>query len=161
MQILHGDCLQLLKTIETNSVDAVVTDPPYELGFMGITQAEYTKYQEKWRKEQKEAEKRLARIYDADEEYYITVQYLLELASRSYELFMGSEPEQKREIIQLTLQNLQIKDGKLVYDWQKPFDSIFESAKRLTWGDLVDEIVNHIWEHQVNSKNLKKLLSYI
>ena len=38
----------------------------------------------------------------ADEEYYITASYLLELASRSYELFMGSEPEQKRQIITLT-----------------------------------------------------------
>lgn len=124
-----------------------------------ITQAEYTKYQEKWRNEQKEAEKRLARIYDADEEYYITVQYLLELASRSYELFMSSEPEQKREIIQLTLQNLQIKDGKLVYDWQKPFDSIFESAKRLTWGDLVDEIMNHKIDIKVTKRSALRLLS--
>lgn len=33
--ILEGDCLELLKTLEENSVDSVVTDPPYELGFMG------------------------------------------------------------------------------------------------------------------------------
>jgi DNA modification methylase len=31
----HGDCLEVLKTIEANSVDAVVTDPPYGLKFMG------------------------------------------------------------------------------------------------------------------------------
>jgi DNA modification methylase len=30
-----GDCLVLLKSLPDNSVDAVVTDPPYELGFMG------------------------------------------------------------------------------------------------------------------------------
>jgi len=29
------DCLEGIKQIEENSVDAVVTDPPYELGFMG------------------------------------------------------------------------------------------------------------------------------
>jgi DNA modification methylase len=34
--ILHaGDCLDVLDAMEENSVDAVVTDPPYELGFMG------------------------------------------------------------------------------------------------------------------------------
>lgn len=33
--ILQGNCLDLLKTLEDNSVDSVVTDPPYELGFMG------------------------------------------------------------------------------------------------------------------------------
>lgn len=33
--ILHGDSLELLKTLEENSVDSVVTDPPYGIGFMG------------------------------------------------------------------------------------------------------------------------------
>jgi DNA modification methylase len=30
-----GDCLDIMKTLPDNSVDAVVTDPPYGLGFMG------------------------------------------------------------------------------------------------------------------------------
>lgn len=33
--ILHGDCLEKLKEIEDNSIDSVVTDPPYGLAFMG------------------------------------------------------------------------------------------------------------------------------
>jgi site-specific DNA-methyltransferase (adenine-specific) len=33
--ILKGNCLDTLKTLEDNSVDSIVTDPPYELGFMG------------------------------------------------------------------------------------------------------------------------------
>lgn len=33
--IIQGDCREILKTLEENSVDAVVCDPPYELGFMG------------------------------------------------------------------------------------------------------------------------------
>jgi DNA modification methylase len=33
--ILVGDCLDKLKELEDNSVDSCVTDPPYELGFMG------------------------------------------------------------------------------------------------------------------------------
>lgn len=33
--LYHGDCLQVLPTLSENSVDAVVTDPPYGLGFMG------------------------------------------------------------------------------------------------------------------------------
>jgi len=31
----NGNCVDVLKTMEDNSVDSVVTDPPYELGFMG------------------------------------------------------------------------------------------------------------------------------
>lgn len=33
--IYHGDCLTVLAKLPDASVDAVVTDPPYELGFMG------------------------------------------------------------------------------------------------------------------------------
>ncbi|HET9267366.1 MAG TPA: hypothetical protein VFO31_04355, partial [Vicinamibacterales bacterium] len=36
-RILHGDCRVRLAELEADSVDAVVTDAPYELGFMGKT----------------------------------------------------------------------------------------------------------------------------
>ena len=35
MKIINGDSLKELKTLEENSIDAVVTDPPYGLKFMG------------------------------------------------------------------------------------------------------------------------------
>lgn len=35
IQILVGDCREVLKTLEADSLHACVTDPPYELGFMG------------------------------------------------------------------------------------------------------------------------------
>jgi site-specific DNA-methyltransferase (adenine-specific) len=35
MKIINGDCIEVMKTLEANSVDSIVTDPPYELGFMG------------------------------------------------------------------------------------------------------------------------------
>ena len=34
-KILHGDSLELLKDLDDNSVDSVVTDPPYGYSFMG------------------------------------------------------------------------------------------------------------------------------
>jgi len=33
--IHHGDCLEVVAGMESESVDAIVTDPPYGLGFMG------------------------------------------------------------------------------------------------------------------------------
>ncbi len=33
--LLKGNCLDKLKELPDNSIDAIVTDPPYELGFMG------------------------------------------------------------------------------------------------------------------------------
>lgn len=35
MRLLHGDCRTILPTLPDNSVDAVVTDPPAGIGFMG------------------------------------------------------------------------------------------------------------------------------
>ena len=35
MSVLVGDCRQVLKSLPDCSVDAIITDPPYELGFMG------------------------------------------------------------------------------------------------------------------------------
>ena len=35
MELILGDCKEKMKEIESNSVDSIVTDPPYELGFMG------------------------------------------------------------------------------------------------------------------------------
>jgi site-specific DNA-methyltransferase (adenine-specific) len=35
VQVLHGDALELLPTLDAASVDAVITDPPYGLEFMG------------------------------------------------------------------------------------------------------------------------------
>lgn len=34
-QLINGDCLEVLKTLPDNSVDSIVTDPPYGLSFMG------------------------------------------------------------------------------------------------------------------------------
>ncbi|KVG33844.1 DNA-methyltransferase [Burkholderia diffusa] len=33
--LYRGDCREVLKTLSDASIDAIVTDPPYELGFMG------------------------------------------------------------------------------------------------------------------------------
>jgi len=35
IDLRQGDCKEVLKSLPDNSVDSIVTDPPYELGFMG------------------------------------------------------------------------------------------------------------------------------
>jgi DNA modification methylase len=34
-KVILGDCIQVMKNMPDNSIDSIVTDPPYELGFMG------------------------------------------------------------------------------------------------------------------------------
>jgi DNA modification methylase len=33
-ELVHGDCIEVLREMESNSVDSIVTDPPYGLSFM-------------------------------------------------------------------------------------------------------------------------------
>ena len=35
-KILHGDCMELLKSLPDNSIDAIITDPPYGMSGDGI-----------------------------------------------------------------------------------------------------------------------------
>ena len=35
MKLLHGNCLDVMATLDAESVDSIVTDPPYGLSFMG------------------------------------------------------------------------------------------------------------------------------
>ncbi|MFH1874661.1 MAG: hypothetical protein ABH859_05685 [Pseudomonadota bacterium] len=64
----------------------------------------------------------------ADESFNTTVSTLLDLASRAYELFESSRPEQKRELINLTLSNLQLKGRTLEYQTRKPFSEFRKMA---------------------------------
>ena len=34
-KIYCGDCLEVMQELDADSIDAIITDPPYELGFMG------------------------------------------------------------------------------------------------------------------------------
>lgn len=31
IQLLHGDCLEVMKVIPDNSIDCIITDPPYNI----------------------------------------------------------------------------------------------------------------------------------
>ena len=34
-KLINGDCIEEMKKMDANSIDSIVTDPPYEIGFMG------------------------------------------------------------------------------------------------------------------------------
>ena len=69
----------------------------------------------------------------ADEEYYLTSEYLLELASRAYDLFMSSEAEEERQLLQLILRNLKLEGKKVEFELTEPFDKVFACSSRQSW----------------------------
>ena len=55
-KVIHGDCIEEMKKIPDNSIDSIVTDPPYGLAFMGkdwdkFSPKEYQEFSYKWGKE--------------------------------------------------------------------------------------------------------------
>ena len=53
-----GDCLEILKTLPDNSVDSIVTDPPYGIGFMNKEWDSPQKHKELIEREAKRSEER-------------------------------------------------------------------------------------------------------
>ena len=72
-------------------------------------------------------------LQEAEDNYYITAKYLLELSNRAYELFKSSEVEERRQLIKLVLSNLRVEDKIVRYDAIKPFDTILNYADRQAW----------------------------
>ncbi|MFC2013948.1 recombinase family protein [Chloroflexota bacterium] len=98
-----------------------------------ITESYYNKKREDFRAKQKEVADKIARLGFTDEEYYLTSEYLLQLANRAYELFMSSEAEEKRQLLKLTLQNLKLEGKKVEFELVKPFDKVFACAGSQSW----------------------------
>ncbi len=78
-----------------------------------ITESFYNKKREDFRIKQKEVSDKISRLGYADEEYYLTSEYLLQLANRAYDLFISSEAEEKRQLLKLTLQNLKLEGNSV------------------------------------------------
>lgn len=98
-----------------------------------ISDDQYDRFHKKFRDQKEEISTRLERLQDAEDNYYITAKYLLDLSNRSYELFKSSEVEEKRQLLKLVLSNLRIDDGKVLYDVQKPFNFIMDCHDSKSW----------------------------
>jgi DNA invertase Pin-like site-specific DNA recombinase len=98
-----------------------------------ITPNFYEEKRKEYRGKQKTINDKIAKLHTADEEYYLTAEYILKLASKASELFESSEPQEKRLLLKMTLQDL-VLDGKYVrFKWIKPFDKIAYYASRQAW----------------------------
>ncbi len=72
-------------------------------------------------------------LQEADDNYYITAKYLLELANRAYDLFVSSEVTERRQLIKLVLSNVRVEGDRVCYDALKPFDEILNCSDHQLW----------------------------
>ena len=98
-----------------------------------ITDSEYDNYYTRFRTEIADIDAQLELLQDAEDNYYFTGKYVLELANRAHDLFLSSEIEEKRQILKLVLPNLQLEGKNLKFSLVKPFDTIFDCANNQQW----------------------------
>jgi DNA invertase Pin-like site-specific DNA recombinase len=88
---------------------------------------------------------------NACEVYYSTSMSVMELAYNAPLLFKekfkdGSKDEEKREILKLLFQNLEIKSGQLGWEYKKPFDRMAFCDKNSNWLPLLVVFRDHMAE---------------
>lgn len=98
-----------------------------------ITESEYDKFYQSLRDQLTDVTIQLEQLQDAEDNYYLTAKYVLELVNQAYDLFMSSEVEEKRQLIKLILSNVRLVDENIVYDAQKPFDLILKTTDSKLW----------------------------
>jgi hypothetical protein len=81
----------------------------------------YNKKREEYWLKQEEIQNKLNSLQKADEEYYEAASYILKLANKAPQLFESSEPEIKRQLLKLTLQNYELHDATLCPTYRSPF----------------------------------------
>lgn len=93
-----------------------------------ITKDEYNKKKEELSVLKDNIQSQITKLNEADDNFEITVEYLLDVASRSYSLFKSSGINVKRKILKLVFPNFYLDGQNLSYDIRKPFDLFIKGS---------------------------------
>ena len=77
---------------------------------------------------------------DGDEEFYLSANMVLNVASRAAEIIKSSEPEEKRKFFSFLLQNCTANGKTLSFSLREPFDRILATADQ----PIVQRTVNNV-----------------
>jgi DNA gyrase/topoisomerase IV subunit A len=89
-------------------------------------------YQKKFQEgktRQQEIVSQMERHIRADEQFYITANTVMRLASRAREIFESSEVGEKRQLLNFVFQNLQLDGEKLTHTFREPFSMIMKAKE--------------------------------
>ncbi|MBL8676697.1 MAG: recombinase family protein, partial [Alphaproteobacteria bacterium] len=103
-----------------------------------ITEDEYNKRLQRYRIEQNAIQEKLKNLHTADEDYYTTANYLLNLSNRIPQLFESSKPEIKRRLLNLLLSNPTLNGVNVTATIRKPFSRWAKGQSCLLWGARQD-----------------------
>ena len=98
-----------------------------------ITRVEYDNLIIELKKREQDLIAELSSHSKADETYLMTVSLLLDMATRAYQLFQSSQPDQKNRILRFVFANLSLEYEKLDWKLKKPFQDILDCSIRKDW----------------------------
>jgi uncharacterized protein with GYD domain len=121
-----------------------------------ITKDCYEEKLKEYNKRQEEITEQLNKITKSDENYYITMGYVFQLAQHAYDLFLCSEMEERRQIINLVF--VSMNGEKLEYTMYETFELLRNLDECTAWGQLLDQFLNLEIDFTINFQNIEKLL---
>lgn len=126
---------------------------------------DYDKFYQSFREKLAGIDTRLGMLQDAEDNYYITAKYLLDLTKKVYELFISSEVEERRQLLKFILQNPKVDGKKVQFQLQKPFDTLLNFNNHQLGLRLIDifsnkeiEIPSRLEFTLIQNKEVIKLL---
>lgn len=97
-----------------------------------ITRDSYEEIRKESEDKQDELMEKLASLNTAEKEYYLTTSRLIELGSRSAEIFRRSKPMEKRALLNFVLSNATLSNDKVLYTAKFPFSEVLKYGHRPT-----------------------------
>lgn len=111
----------------------------YEDKLDGVIDSEtYSKSKQKYMNELQRVKDELSRYETASNEYYQLGNKILELSKKALRLYKQGSEEEKLELLSVLLSNFFLIDGKLVPNWQKPFDILSKHCSCSDWQGYQD-----------------------
>jgi site-specific DNA recombinase len=115
------------KKTHTNRLNQIqkAIENAYEDKCMGnILEDTYVSLVDKWKKEETEILEKIQSMTSRDRSHVWSLEYIIELAQKSYKLFECSKINEKREILKTLFSTLQWKWEKLIYKIKEPLEEI-------------------------------------
>ncbi len=97
-----------------------------------ITNEIYNKKLKEYQEKLADLEIRMGQHTQADESFYMNAKTLLFILKKSCDVFKGSEPATKRQILNFLLQNITLDGKKLSFELKTPFNRVLEANTFIT-----------------------------
>jgi hypothetical protein len=80
----------------------------------------------------------------------MTVSFLVEIGSRSADIFSRSKPHEKRALLNFVLSNRELDGEKVLYKAKFPFNMVLKYAPSSNWLPLLDSLQNGYKKNLLN-----------